>query len=62
MSVSVLNSRQTTIPYGVGMPEHEHIWSGVEYGRYTGTPHRRCLSYDCQMITLDLSDDEDEEE
>ncbi len=38
----------------------QHEWGPVEYGRMTGNPHRKCKF--CQAITLDLSDDDAEEE
>jgi hypothetical protein len=40
------------------MAEHEHVWGEVEHSRITGTPHRKCR--DCRVITLDLSDDDDD--
>ena len=38
----------------------EHEWGPVEYGRMTGNPHRKCKW--CQAVTLDLDDDDAEEE
>lgn len=40
--------------------EHEHRWGPVERARFTGNPHRRC--HDCGFITLDLFDDDEDEE
>jgi len=45
------------MPYG---HDGEHEWGEVEYGRITGNPHRKCKF--CSAITLDLSDDDAEEE
>jgi hypothetical protein len=42
------------------MTDHEHTWGEVEWSRLAGTPHRKCLT--CNVISLDLSDDEEEEE
>ena len=37
--------------------EHEHEWGPVETSRFTGNPHRKCLT--CGEITLDLDDEDD---
>jgi len=39
-----------------------HEWGEVEYARFTGNPHRKCKVYGCSAITLDLDDDDAEEE
>lgn len=36
--------------------EHQHEWGPVESARFTGNPHRKCLT--CGEITLDLDDDD----
>lgn len=41
--------------------EHEHKWGEVERATFTGNPHRKCQIEDCRVITLDLSDEEDDE-
>jgi len=40
--------------------DHEHSWGPVTLARLTGNPHRRCEDPECDFITLDLTDDEDE--
>lgn len=42
--------------------EHDHSWGPVEHAFFTGNPHRKCTVEGCRHITLDLSDDEDEDE
>lgn len=43
--------------------EHdEHEWGEVETSRFSGNPHRKCQVAGCNVITLDLSDDEEDEE
>ena len=37
--------------------EHVCEWGQVEYARFTGNPHRKCLT--CGNVNLDLSDDDD---
>jgi len=39
-----------------------HPWGQVEYALITGNPHRKCKVYGCSAITLDLDDDDAEEE
>lgn len=37
-----------------------HEWGPVEIARMTGNPHRRCTL--CRFVTLDLTDDESEDD
>ena len=39
--------------------ECNHEWGPVERSRIAGTLHRKCLW--CKMVTLDLYDDEEDE-
>lgn len=41
---------------------HNHVWGNVEYARMTGNPHRKCLVPGCGVISLDLDDDDLEDD
>lgn len=42
--------------------DHDHVWEQtVRHALLTGNPHRKCTVGGCRFVTLDLSDDEDEE-
>jgi hypothetical protein len=38
--------------------EHEHEWGEPQRSRLAGTPHRACTVPFCWVITLDLTDDD----
>jgi len=40
--------------------EHEHKWGGPTRSRMAGTPHRACIVPFCRVITLDLTDNDDD--
>jgi hypothetical protein len=40
-------------------PDHVHQWGAVEISRLAGTPHRCCVVTGCNIISLDLSDDDE---
>lgn len=41
--------------------DHEHEWGPVELSWITKNPHRKCQVDGCKFITLDLTDEEDED-
>lgn len=43
------------------MSEHAHQWGAVEVARFTGTPHRKCTTDGCRYVSLDLSDEDQED-
>lgn len=42
--------------------DHEHVWGEIHLAHFTGNPHRKCIVEGCHFITLDLKDDDDEQE
>jgi len=40
------------------LENHEHTYGPVEHARFTGNPHRKCLFVGCRHISLDLDDEE----
>lgn len=42
--------------------DHEHQWGPIERAWFSGNPHRKCQLDGCTVISLDLYDDEEEEE
>jgi allantoicase len=45
------------------METHEHVWGPVvDTAVFTGNPHRKCQVEDCRFITLDLTDEDDNDE
>ncbi len=38
--------------------DHEHVWGEPQVSRLAGTPHRACRVPFCRVITLDLTDDD----
>ncbi len=41
---------------------HEHVYGPVEHARITGNPHRKCQHPGCRQVSLDLDDDDCEED
>ena len=37
-----------------------HEWGEVEIARLTGNPHRKCQVVGCDVVSLDLNDDDDD--
>jgi len=38
--------------------DHDHVWGEPQVSRLAGTPHRACQVPFCRVITLDLTDDD----
>lgn len=45
-----------------GGGDHEHVFGPVEEARMTGNPHRKCQVPGCNVIDMDLEDDDGEAE
>ncbi len=41
---------------------HEHVYGEVEHARFTGNPHRKCQFPFCKHFSLDLSEDDEDED
>ena len=62
VAIECLTCMEILVDYDIHERDSEHEWGEVEYGYITGNPHRKCRVVGCSAITLDLDDDDAEEE
>ena len=61
VAIECLTCMEILVDYDID-DDIKHEWGEVEYGYITGNPHRKCKVDGCSQITLDLDDDDAEEE